>query len=446
MVALSASLAFTWHCVALAADPDVPAEGEQTKNIAAPEDQSLRWQLTNVTQRHPRFNAPYSGTNSLTPVGRTEETTDITAYAGRRLWQGAEVWIDPEVDQGFGFDRTVGLAGFSSGEAYKVGANAPYLRVPRLFVRQVVPLGGAVRSVQPAANQLGGATTADNLTFTVGKFSVVDVFDANRYAHDPRSDFMNWSLIDTGTFDYAADAWGFTYGAAAELTLADWTTRVGLFQLSRAPNGKIAAVEFSQYSAVLELEHRHDWFGRAGSMRVLGFTNYGKMGDYTDAVALAASSGTIPDVAAVRKKRSRSGVSVAIEQELLQNVGAFARVGANDGTKEAYEFTEINRSASAGLSIDGKCWGRENDAFGIAGVENQLSTSARSYFKAGGLGILIGDGQLNYGPEKILEMYYAMRLPFSSTLTFDYQHVTNPAYNRDRGPVSIYSFRLHVER
>jgi high affinity Mn2+ porin len=424
-----------------------PAAGDSiTDDTAAPEDQALHGQLTNVTQRHPRFNAPYSGVNSLTPVGNTEETTDLTVYAGRRLWRGAELWVDAEVDQGFGFDKTVGLAGFSSGEAYKIGANAPYLRLPRLFVRQVVNLGGDVAETESAANQLRGRATADNLALTVGKFSVVDVFDANRYAHDPRSDFLNWSLVDAGTFDYAADAWGFTYGAAAALTLGAWTTRAGLFQLSRVPNGKIVAVDFSQYSGVLEVERRQTWFGREGSLKILGFANRASMGDYTDAVAAAAVTGAAPDTATVRRRRWRGGISVDVEQPLTEDVGVFARAGANDGHKEAYEFTEINRSASVGLSTAGGAWGRKSDAVGVAAVENRLSRAARSYFQAGGIGILIGDGRLNYAPEKILETYYAVHLPLAATLSFDYQHVTDPAYNRDRGPVSIYSVRLHIER
>jgi high affinity Mn2+ porin len=411
---------------------------------ASPETWAVHEQLTNVTQHHPGFNGPYAGQNSLTSARDTKETTDVTLYLGRRLWRGAELWVDPEVDQGFGFDGTVGVAGFPSGEAYKVGANAPYLRLPRLFVRQFVPLGGDDRPTASRANQLAGSATSDGLTLTVGKFSVVDVFDNNAHAHDPRADFMNWSLIDVGTFDYAADAWGFTYGASAELALGDWTCRLGGFQLSRVPNGKITSVDFGQYSIVAEAEHRHRLADRDGVVRLLGFVNRAPMGRYADAVATAAP-GVAPDTALVRRRASKGGVSLDVEQDVADGIGVFARGGSNDGAKEAYEFTEIDRTVSVGASIDGKRWSREGDTFAIAGVRNRLSHAARDYFAASGTGILIGDGRLTYGDERIAETYYSAHLFAGATFTVDYQHVTNPAYNRDRGPVSIYSVRLHLE-
>lgn len=406
---------------------------------------SVHGQFTNVTQRHPLFRSSYSGANSLESNRRTAETTDLTLYAGLRLWRGAEFWINPEIDQGFGLSSTVGVAGFPSGEAYKIGANAPYLRIPRTFIRQVIPLGGAEEKVEPAANQLAGSRTSNNLTLTVGKLSVVDIFDTNSYAHDPRTDFMNWSVIDAGPFDYAADAWGFTYGAAAEWTQSWWTLRGGLFQLSKVPNGKIVSVNFSQYSLVSEFEARHQLLGRLGKIKLLGFVNRGRMANYRDAVQLARQTGDTPDAALVRRYSSRPGITINIEQELSSDLGAFARVSLNDGSKEAYEFTEINKSLSAGLSLKGDRWGRHNDILGVGAVVNALSGAARGYFAAGGLGILIGDGRLNYGAEKIMEIYYSLRLGSHGSLAFDYQHVTNPAYNRDRGPVSIYGVRLHSE-
>jgi high affinity Mn2+ porin len=402
-------------------------------------------QLTNVTQRHASFRSPYSGANSLAADGPAEETTDATLYAGVRLWRGAELWVNPEVDQGFGLSATLGVAGFPSGEAYKIGANAPYLRLPRVFVRQYIPLGDAGEHVDAAANQFAYSSAADSLTITAGKFSVVDIFDANRYAHDPRLDFMNWALIDAGTFDYAADAWGYTYGAAAELARGPWTMRGGIFQLSPAPNGKITAIDFSQYSLVAELERRYDWAGRPGNAKLLGFVNRGRMGTYADAVELASQSGGTPDTASVRRFRLRPGVSLDLEQEIWSGIGVFARAGANDGRFEAYEFTEINKTASAGLSVTGERWGRPQDKLGIGAVVNALSADARKYFSAGGLGILIGDGRLNYGTEQIVELFYSLKLCPHVAVSVDYQHIQNPAYNRDRGPVSVYGLRLHAD-
>lgn len=409
------------------------------------EPSSVRAQFTNVTQSHPQFRSPYSGTNSLESNRSTKETTDLTLYAGTRLWRGAEFWINPEMDQGFGLSSTVGVAGFPSGEAYKVGANVPYLRIPRAFIRHVVPLGGTEKQIESTANQLGGSRTSDNFTLTIGKFSVVDIFDTNRYAHDPRIDFMNWAVIDAGAFDYAADAWGFTYGATAEWTQSWWTLRGGLFQLSRIPNGKVISVDFRNYSLVGEVESRYEWLDRPGKLKLLGFLNQGRMARYDEALQLARQTGAAPDVAHVRRAGLRPGISINLEQELAFDMGTFARVSLDDGNKEAYEFTEINKSISFGLSFKGDRWGRPNDTSGIALVANALSRIARRYFSAGGLGILIGDGRLNYSTERIAETYYSFQLGSHAVLALDYQHVVNPAYNKDRGPVSIYGVRLHSD-
>ncbi|HEX7647153.1 MAG TPA: carbohydrate porin [Noviherbaspirillum sp.] len=412
---------------------------------ATPEDWAVHGQLTNVTQWHPSFRSPYSGANSLAVNGRSEETTDITLALGLRPWKGGQLWITPEIDQGFGLSNTLGLAGYSSGEAYKIGADTPYLRLPRVFLRQVFPLGGTEEKVEASANQLAGTRTTDNIVLTLGKFSATDIFDTNSYAHDPRSDFLNWSVIDAGAFDYAADAWGFTYGAAAEWTQSWWTLRGGVFQLSKVPNGKVTGVDFSQYMAVAELEARHEWGGHPGKIKLLGFVNRGRMGRYRDAVQLAAPTGDTPDTALVRRFQSRPGIAINAEQELAPDLGVFLRASANDGSKEAYEFTEINRSLSAGFSLKGDRWGRHGDTVGMAAAINGLSGAARDYFAAGGMGILIGDGRLNYGTERIVEAYYSLQASRYLSLTLNYQHVDNPAYNRDRGPVSIYGFRVHAE-
>lgn len=413
---------------------------------APPENWSLHWQATNVTQYHPGFHSPYSGANSLSGESHDDETTDATLFAGVRLWRGMGFYLNPEVDQGYGLSDTLGLAGFSSGEAYKVGANAPYLRLHRAFFRQVIDLGGEAVTVAPDANLLGDTHTADSVTLTLGKFSVGDVFDTNQYAHDPRGDFLNWSLIDAGAFDYAADAWGYSYGAAAEWAQSWWTLRAGLFDLSRVPNSRELEQDFSQFALITELEERHTLAGQAGKLKLLGYLNRGRMADYADAVGLAQRTGGTPDVTQVRQYRSRPGAGLNLEQALGADLGLFARASINDGSKEAFEFTEINRSVSAGLSLKGTRWNRPKDTVGLAGVVNGLSSDARNYFGAGGLGILIGDGQLpNYGLEKIVETYYSVQVIEALAISVDYQFVDNPAYNRDRGPVSIFGLRFHLE-
>jgi high affinity Mn2+ porin len=410
----------------------------QTDNFA------FHAQATYVNQYVPPFAAPYSGRNSLAAnTGR--ETSDVTLYAGVRLWQGAEAWINPELDQGFGLSASVGAAGFPSGEAYKVGADYPYTRLHRAFLRQTINLGGEVQNVDAGLNQFSATQTSDRLVFTVGKFGVVDVFDTNKYAHDPRVDFMNWSIVDTGTFDYAADAWGYSLGAAAEWYQGPWTVRGGVFDLSIAPNQTPLDSRFQQYQWIGEIERRYTFWEQPGKLAITGFQTRGLMGSFQDAIQLAALTGGTPDIAAVRKYQSRNGISLNLEQQLMPNVGLFVRAGIADGDKEPYEFTDIDNTVAAGLSISGRQWGRDDDTFGIAGVVNGVSSVHKAYLNAGGLGILVGDGKLpNPGDEKILETYYSFSV-FSSKVTLDYQLIVNPAYNRDRGPASVLGARVHMQ-
>jgi high affinity Mn2+ porin len=362
-----------------------------------------------------------------------------------RLWRGAEFWINPEIDQGFGLSGTFGVAGFPSGEAYKVGEPVPYTRLPRMFVRQTIDLGGEVQKVEATANQFSGSQTADRVVITVGKFSVGDVFDTNKYAHDPRVDFLNWAIIDSGTFDYAADAWAYTYGTSVEWYQGPWTLRAGVFDMSIAPNTTVLDPRFSQFQLIGEIERRYDLWGQPGKVAVTGFLTRGRLGRYADAIALAQLNGGPADISAVRRYTSRSGLSFNLEQQITPGIGAFARAGVASVGVEPYEFTDIDRTVAGGLSLSGRVWGRADDSVGLAGVVNSISNVHQSFLTAGGLGILVGDGQLpNPGTEKIAEVYYSFPL-LSWRVTLDYQFIINPGYNRDRSPVSVIGTRLRAQ-
>jgi len=411
------------------------------------EDWAVHAQSTFVAQYHPGFRSAFQGPNSLDPHEQARETFDLTLYGGIRPWRGAELWVNLEVDQGFGLSKTLGVAGFPSGEAYKVGAADPYPRIPRVFLRQTINLGREESKIEAGLNQLAGTQTADRLVLTIGKFGVVDVFDTNRYAHDPRADFMNWSIIDAGTFDYAADAWGYTYGAAVEWYQDWWTIRTGLFNLSKIPNSKALDTEvFDQYQFDEEFEERHDLFGQPGKAKILGFLSHGRMGSYDEATQIALHTGMPADIAAVRKTHNKAGVSLNLEQQITEDFGVFGRAGWSQGRFEAFEFTDINKTISLGLSLAGKRWDRPEDTVGVAVAVNDASAAAKRFFAAGGLGILVGDGRLiRSGPESIVETYYNFAVFKGAKLTLDYQFVNNPAYNRDRGPVSIFGVRAHAE-
>lgn len=402
---------------------------------------AVHGQATVTVQGVGGFASPYTAGNSLKPHD-TQETVDATLFLGARLWRGAEVWVNPEVDQGFGLSNTLGVAGFPSAEAYKVGKANPYVKVQRAFVRQTIALGGAALAVDAGANQLRATTTANRIVITAGKFGVGDVFDTNKYAHDPRGDFLNWSLVDTGSFDYAANAWGYSYGVAGEWYQGAWTARAGLFNLSIVPNGEDLGAGFGQNQIALEIEHRHVIAGHAGAVRITGFRNRGQFGRFADALALA--NGQTPELLPVRRMQSRYGIAMNVEQEVTGALGVFLRAGYTDGAIESYDFTDIDRTVALGASLGGKAWGRPQDTLAVAGVLNGISRDHQRYLAAGGMGVLVGDGALTHpGDEQIIEAYYAYRPVGWASLTLDFQHVINPGYNRDRGPANIIGGRVH---
>jgi high affinity Mn2+ porin len=412
----------------------------------APETWAIHGQATFVDQYHPAFHSPYRGANSLDPGSRGNETVDMTLFAGVSPWEGGEAWANVEMDQGFGLSGTFGVAAFPSAEAYKVGSSAPYGRLHRLFFRQTIDLGGDTQSVESAANQLAGSHTSDDLVITLGKFSATDIFDNNSYAHDPRGDFLNWAIVDAGAYDYAADAWAYSYGGAVEWSFGNWTLRGGLFDMSRLPNSTELETGFGQYEMVSELERRVSMFGHDGRIKLLGYVNDGRMGAYTDALALARLTGKTPDVGLVRRFRARPGGSLNVEQGFSDDLGFFLRASGNDGSKESFEFTDIDQSLSAGLSLKGSSWDRKDDTVGLAFEVAGISKDFQAYLAAGGLGILVGDGQLpHYANEVVLESYYDVQLIKGVNAALDYQFIANPGYNPDRGPVSVLGFRLHGE-
>ena len=431
-------------------DPSRPVTAAPSRFAENADIFAVHGQATFVEQGYPAFRSPYQGPNSLNGAAQAKETFDTTLSVGVKLWQGAEFWANPEIDQGHGLNDTHGVAGFPSAEAYKIGSSPPYARLQRAFLRQTINLGSDTEKVDDDFTQFKGTRSTDRLVLTVGRFGLNDIFDTNKYANNPKSDFLNWSLVNTGTFDYAADGWGYTYGAAAEWYTGQWTFRGGVFDLSATPSGGVSPVggtldpTFQQFALLGEIERRYDLWGQPGKIKVTGFLNRGNAGNFNDAVALSQMTGLPADINAVRAYTSRPGVSLNIEQQITATLGVFFRAGWADGQIEPWDFTDIDRTVSGGVSINGKSWGRPDDTIGIAGVVNGISSDHVAFFNAGGLGILLGDGQLtNYGTERILEAYYSYALNNWVKLTFDYQFIANPGYNADRGPANVFAARAH---
>ena len=423
-----------------------PAPIDGRAALAEPTNWNVHGQTTVIMQGYPRMRSPYEGTNSLPGGGQGRETWTTDVFLGWRLWQGGEFYFNPELAQGFGLNSTLGLAGFSNGEAQKGGTTYPRFRPQRYIFRQTFGLGGEQEEVADGPMQLAGKRDIDRVTVTLGRFAIGDYFDGNSYAKDPRVDFMNWAMWSSAAYDFPADLPGFTRGAVVEFNRKDWAVRAGLFQVPSAPNSDV--LTFKTGGAVIEFEERHMIFDQPGKLRLGIFGNRGNTGNYRDALAISAADPAldINDVIVdIRRDNPKYGFYVNAEQQLMKDVGLFARASWNDGHNEILSFTDIDRSVSAGLSIKGSYWGRPTDTFGLGGAVNGLSSGHRDFLAAGGLGLLIGDGRLNYGRERILETYYAFAIDKNFTFTGDYQLITNPAYNVDRGPVSIFSARLHGE-
>jgi high affinity Mn2+ porin len=406
-------------------------------------EQAWNWhaQNTDIVQYHPGFPATYSGPNSLSSANEVKETVSLDLYAGARLWRGAEAHADGLMWQGFGLSKTLGVEGFPNGEAFRLGTDVPNVNLARLFIRQTIGLGGEQEPIEDGPLQLAGQQDVSRLTLTLGKLSAKDIFDNNTYANDPRTQFMNWALMANEAWDFPADSLGYETGFAAELNQPHWTARYGFFQMPRSSNGTAQDTHYLEaWGMVTEFERRYTVNGHPGAVRFLAFLNSAHMGSYQDAVNNPIRPA---DIEATRAYRLKYGFGLNVEQEIINNVGAFARLGWSDGQNEAWTFADVDQTATLGLSIKGESWGRANDTVGLAGIINGISRMHREFLAAGGTGILAGDGNLNYASEKIIETYYDFEIWKSLHGAFDYQFISDPAYNRARGPVSVLGARLH---
>lgn len=406
---------------------------------------NLHFQQTVITQYKPAFSAKYTGTNSLLTRSETQSSLTSTLFGGARLWKGAEGYFNPEMSGGSGLSSALGVAGSPNGETFRVGSTAPAIYIARLYVRQYFEWGAGKDTIAPDVNQLGGLRSKHYFSITAGKFGMADFFDGNEFSHDPRSQFMNWSLMDNGAWDYPANTKGYVLGAIAELGMPDWALRFAFTASTTQANQSVWDQKVGKANTqTLEFEKRYTINGFKGTTRVLGFLNNGKMGNYNTALAL---NPTAPDVDATQAYgRHKYGFGISADQYLTNNFGVFAKLSYNDGHTETWYFTEIDRSLSLGATLRGAAWNRKDDELGLAFVGNGISVPHRNYIAAGGYGFIIGDGKLNYGTEMIAELYYKLNAYQNKLfLSPDYQFILNPAYNKDRGPVNVFSIRAHVE-
>jgi len=405
---------------------------------------SFHGQTTIIPQFKGDFPSAYQGAHSFTSSKEIETSYTGTLFTGIRIRPGTEIHFDPEVSAGTGLSGVVGLGDPPNGETPRVSSASPSPTVARLFLRQTFGFGGEQEPIADAADLIAGKQDVNRLTITIGKFAANDIFDNNTYAHDPRSQFMNWGLWENAAWDYPANTKGYTDGLAMEWNGQDYTLRYGIFRPPANANGGQLDTHWTRaFDQVVEFEQRYTIWKKPGVVRPLAYINYSHMGDYRDAID---ASPVDPNVILTRSyDHPKYGYGLNVEQSITDDLGIFGRAGWNNGQSESWAFTEVDRTLTLGLSLKGNGWQRPNDVIGIGGLMSGLSRDHRNYLAAGGLGFELGDGRLSYAPEEVIEAYYQLVVTKNFFLTADYQFIDHPGFNAVRGPVSIGGLRVHFE-
>lgn len=416
--------------------------GQQTDSLKE-ERFSIHAQVTVITQYKPAFNAKYTGKNSLISQEETARSITSTLYLGAKLWQGASVFINPEIAGGSGLSGSLGVGASSNGETYRIDNPAPAFELARLYFRQIYSFNKEASYQKSDLNRLAGNLPTNYFSFIIGKICVTDFFDNNSYSHDPRTQFMSWALMSNGAWDFPANTRGYTPSLIFEYVTPKNELRYGFSLVTTTPNGMTMNWNLNKAgSHTLEYTHNYTITGEKGAVRLVSFLNTANMGNYNQSIAL---NPTAPDLSATEKYgNTKYGFGINAEQAINKDIGGFLRANWNDGNNETWAFTEIDRSVSFGISSNGSRWNRQNDNIGLAYVTSGLSAPHRNYLKAGGRGFELGDGNLNYSWEHLAELYYSMELIKNLYLSGTCQFILNPGYNKDRGPVNVFSIRVHL--
>ena len=418
---------------------------------------TIHAQITTVFQYHPAFHAYYSGPNSLNSNAEKALSLTSTIFLGRKLWKGAAIYVNPELSGGMGLSGAHGVAGFPNGEIYRVGSPTPTPFIARLFIQQIIKLGKSDYDVQPTdQNQLAGKIPSSRVVITVGKFCLSDFFDANTYNHDARSQFLNWSLMAHGAWDFPADTRGYTSGFVVEFIKPLWAVRFSAVMVPKQGNALQMDWQINKAnSETVEFEKDWKYKGHPGAARATGFITFSRAPYYKDATHAIQTndSANINLLTGIISGQTtwntfggiKYGFGLNVEQDMGYGIGLFARGSWNDGHSATWAFTEIDNSAHLGITMKGNLWKRPTDYWGVALAVNGISPVHRQYLELGGSGFIIGDGALNYRHEIILEAFYNVQLASFVFISPDYQFILNPGYNKDRGPVHVPGLRVHLE-
>jgi len=415
---------------------------------------NLHGQTTYINQRYNNFTSSYSGMNSLSANKSMSYTWSGTLFFGARIAQDTDIYFNPEVVSGVAFSGLVGMGGFTNGEATKAGGAQAKFYSARAFVRQTINQEGEKVVLENEANQITQTVSSNRVVLTGGQFSTLDIFDDSRYAKDPRVQFMNWGNMTYLAYDYAADARGYSWGLAGEWYLDNWVMRASRMITPKTPNGRDLNWQiFNAYGDQVELERQHNITDLPGKVSVLAYRNkmiLARFQDATNYIVQNSAQGTQAINNVRNNYQYKTGVGINAEQALTKDLGIYGRAFTSDGHTETMSFTEADNSVSVGLGLNGTSWQRPRDTVGISMMQNGLSSYRRNYLQAGGVSYFIGDyagpnQTISYRPERIAEMYYNATVIKNVLFGINYQHVSNPAYNSARGPVQIYSFRVHAE-
>ncbi len=425
-----------------------PSPSATPADAPQPEERwNLFWQATSIGQEHGTFRSPYQGADSLMDESEHDVSLTTTLFLGLRLAKNTQFYVDPEIAGGRGFSNTAGIADFPNGEMPRIMTATPKPYLARAYLVQDFGFGDAMEAVESDDNQLAGERPVVRYTIIAGRFSATDFFDTNTYSNDPRTQFMGWAAMYNGVWDYPADTRGYTWGWVHEFHTRNWSWRYGSCAEPKIANGESFDRRlFRDRGDMFETERRYAIAKHPGSISVLAFLLHTDSGTYAKALQLAEQTGQTPNVTLTRQVGTlKYGTGISFSQEIARDIGVFSRLGWNDGKTESFVFMAMDRTATGGISITGSRWKRNKDTAGSAFIVGGISGVHASYLAHGGLDFNLGDGRLQYAPEYVWESYYSARLFPGFFTTLDVQHVTNPAYNEQRGPVWVYALRLHIE-
>jgi high affinity Mn2+ porin len=441
------------------ADPQGPFEDVDTSAQSVPvqaifphPETDRIWisgQANIISQWHPDFHSPYQGAHSLPPHAQDATSRVLTLYTGLRLTGTTEVLCDVQETGGHGLGEAFGLAGATNLDVVRNPAlsKAPY--IARLMWHQIIPLGKGGRSQTRTPYSLFSTLPDRRVEVRFGKFSTADFFDQNTYGTDTNLQFMNWTVDDNGAYDYAADTRGYSFGALLEYHDKFGVIRFAEMLMPKVANGIHLDADVSRARAEnIEVElHGDPPHFKNGVVRFLAFVNHANMGSYRQTINnFLARREMVPDITTHPFRTTvKYGFGVNFEQPLINWIALFGRWGWNEGRHESFAYTEVDQTAQIGVSGDGARWGRKYDRLGVVFVSNGISRDHREYLALGGLGFLLGDEHLNYGREDIVEAFYTLHLWRGLYPAVGVQHINNPGYNKDRGPVLVPTVRIHAE-